>query len=106
MEFCREYNSSCRMTRYSVFLCFLLIPLFIFIIFLNTPAINRQIEKIMIFFYSSETNINNYKSLKFGFDNYLTQYGAYEFQPFDDRQLFDNHIKNSDKCILLLSSWP
>jgi len=105
MDFYREYHITYRVTRYTVFLRFLLIPFFIFMFFLNTPAINKQIEKIMIYFYSSETNINNYKSLKFSFDNYLTQYGAYEFQPFDDRELFDSHIKKADKCILLLSSW-
>lgn len=59
----------------------------------------------MIYFYSSETNINNYKSLKMGFDKYLSEFGAYEFQPFEDRDTFDKHVKSKKNCILLLSSW-
>ena len=38
--------------------------------------------KIKIYFYSSETNINNFKSLKMEFDRYLSRFGPYELQPF------------------------
>jgi hypothetical protein len=58
-----------------------------------------------IYFYSSESTINNFKSLKMEFDRYLTGYGPYEFQPFSDRYTFENQVKKRGQCILLLSSW-
>lgn len=60
---------------------------------------------IKLYFYSSETNINNYKSLKMEFDKYISKTGSYEFQPFSDRQTFEKHIKGKEKCLIFLSSW-
>jgi hypothetical protein len=62
-------------------------------------------DKIIIYFYSSETSINNFKSLKMEFDRYLSRFGQYELQPFSDRESFDEHIKDKEQCVLLLSSW-
>ena len=62
-------------------------------------------EKVMICFYSSETNINNFKSLKMEFDTWLSRFGSYEFQPFSERQTFENYIRGRQNCLLLLSSW-
>lgn len=62
-------------------------------------------EKIYIYFYSSETNINNYKLLKMEYDAYLSQYGPYEFQPFNDRQVFEDYIKSQKKYLVLISYW-
>lgn len=61
--------------------------------------------KIKVYFYSSETNINNFKSLKMEFDRYLSQFGPYEFQPFSGREVFEKQVKGQDNCLLLLSSW-
>jgi len=61
--------------------------------------------KIKIYFYSSETNINNFKSLKMEFDRYLSRFGPYEFQPFSARDVFEKQVKGKDNCLLLLSSW-
>jgi len=61
--------------------------------------------KIKIYFYSSETNINNFKSLKMAFDRYLAKFGPYEFQPFSNRDIFEKQIKGKANCLLLLSSW-
>jgi len=61
--------------------------------------------KIKIYFYSSETNINNFKSLKMEFDRYLSRFGPYEFQPFSARDVFEKHVKGKENCLLLLSSW-
>jgi len=61
--------------------------------------------KIKIYFYSSETNINNFKSLKMEFDRYLSKFGPYEFQPFSARDVFEKHVKGKENCLLLLSSW-
>lgn len=62
-------------------------------------------EKTVVYFYSSETNINNFKSLKMEFDSYLSVHGPYEFQPFSEREAFEKHIKGREKCLVLLSSW-
>ncbi len=62
-------------------------------------------DKIMLYFYSSETNINNFKSLKMEFDGYLSSIGPYEFQPFRHRKIFEKYVKDKKKCLLLLSSW-
>lgn len=62
-------------------------------------------DKIVLYFYSSETNINNFKSLKMELDGYLSGIGPYEFQPFRNRELFEKHVKDKKKCLLLLSSW-
>ena len=75
------------------------------LVFSVIPSVSATSEKIPIYFYSSETNINNFKSLKMEFDRYLSKYGSYEFQPFEDRETFENHIKDKEKCLLLLSSW-
>lgn len=73
--------------------------------FCLAPAASDASEKIKIYFYSSETNINNFKSLKSGFDGYLSKFGPYEFQPFSERETFEKHIRNKEKCLLILSSW-
>jgi hypothetical protein len=61
--------------------------------------------KIKIYFYSSEANINNFKSLKMEFDRYLSELGPYEFQPFSSRDVFEKQVKGKENCLLLLSSW-
>lgn len=75
------------------------------ILFGFSYSVSAESEKTMIYFYSSESNINNFKSLKIEFDSYLTRFGAYEFQPFSDREAFENHIKGKKNFILILSSW-
>ena len=79
--------------------------IFFSMIFVGAPALCVAPDRIVIYFYSSETNINNFKSLKMGFDKYLARYGPYEFQPFKDRETFEKYIRDKEKCLLLLSSW-
>jgi hypothetical protein len=62
-------------------------------------------DKITIYFYSAEANINNFKSLKMEFDGYLAQFGEYEFQPFSDRQTFEDYVKGKPRSLVMLSSW-
>jgi hypothetical protein len=62
-------------------------------------------DKVIIYFYSTETSINNFKSLKMEFDRYLAKFGPYEFQPFSGREAFEKHVKGKDHCLLLISSW-
>jgi len=64
-----------------------------------------ETEKITVYFYSSETNINNFKLLKMEFDSYLSAFGDYEFQPFKEKETFENHIKDKKRCLIILSSW-
>ena len=62
-------------------------------------------DRTVIYYYCAESTINNFKSLKMEFDRYLSARGSYEFQPFSNREAFENHIKDKMQCILLLSSW-
>ena len=70
-----------------------------------TFAAFAEVDKTTIYFYSSETSINNFKSLKMEFDRYLSRLGPYEFQPFSEREAFEKYVKDQKQCILLLSSW-
>ncbi len=105
MDFYKTTNAVCRKTKSQRLLRLFTILIFSAVILFGTPAISVAPDKIMIYFYSSETNINNFKSLKIGFDRYLAEHGAYEFQPFEDRGTFEKHVKDKSKCLLLLSSW-
>ena len=69
------------------------------------PSFAEGAETITIYFYSSETNINNFKALKMEFDRYLSQFGPYQFQPFSERETFEQEIKGKQNCLLVLSSW-
>ena len=106
MDFCNAINIVCRKKRTRRGLSGLfLILIYFFLVFPGTPVLCATPDKVVIYFYSSETNINNFKSLKMGFDKYLARYGPYEFQPFKDRETFEKQIKGKEKCLLLLSSW-
>ena len=74
---------------------------------LFTPAVRTVSAEgpVTIYFYSSETNINNYKALKMEFDSYLSKAGSYEFQPFSDIDTFERQIRKGADHLLLLSSW-
>ena len=95
-------NSGHKKRRFIVLLstiAFLLIGLAVFCV------ISSGSGKIKIYFYSSETSINNFKSLKMEFDRYLSKFGPYEFQPFSARNVFEKQVKGKENCLLLLSSW-
>ena len=62
-------------------------------------------KTIYIYFHSSETNINNFKSLKMEFDRYLRQFGPYQLQPVKKRAEFEKQIRNQANCLFLISSW-
>jgi hypothetical protein len=61
-------------------------------------------ERPLIYFYNTETNINNFATLKMAFDIYLVNHGGYYFQPFDVRENFESVIQKKGD-IYLLSSW-
>lgn len=84
--------------RAFIFFCLILLPC------LTAGEVSAQ-DKITVYFYSSETNINNFKSLKMEFDQYLSKRGGYEFQPFSDREAFENYVRDKKTCLLMMSSW-
>ncbi|MFC2140381.1 hypothetical protein ACFLQ1_01515 [Candidatus Auribacterota bacterium] len=57
-----------------------------------------------IYFYNPETNINNYSSIKIEFDTYLSKFGSYLFQPFSEKDTFENFMEKKD-AVFMLSSW-
>jgi hypothetical protein len=59
----------------------------------------------IIYFYNTETNINNFATLKMAFDTYLVNHGGYYFQPFDVRENFEAVIHEKKGDVYLLSSW-
>ncbi|WP_294962991.1 hypothetical protein [Sulfurimonas sp.] len=61
-------------------------------------------DTLKVYFYTTEAHIKNFKSLKVGFDKYLTKYGDYKFQPFNDKKTFEKYIKDKNS-IVVLSSW-
>ncbi|EDZ62898.1 hypothetical protein SMGD1_1738 [Sulfurimonas gotlandica GD1] len=61
-------------------------------------------DTLKVYFYTTEANINNYKSLKVSFDAYLRDHGDYEFQPFNDKKTFEKYLKDKNS-IVILSSW-
>lgn len=58
-----------------------------------------------VYFYSPETNINNFSALKGEFDGYLAGHGSLRFQPFSDRETFEKVVVEKRPGLYLLSSW-
>ncbi len=61
-------------------------------------------EQKKVYFYTTETNINDFKSLKVNFDQYLQYFKNYDFQAFNDRKTFEKHLED-ENIIVILSSW-
>ena len=60
---------------------------------------------ITIYFFSPETNINNFSSLKGEFDSFFAGVGHHKFQPFRDRESFETALKDYRPGLFLMSSW-
>jgi ABC-type amino acid transport substrate-binding protein len=61
---------------------------------------------VTIYFYNSETNIDNFATLKTNFDSYLSKQGGdYQFQPFNNMDKFEDTINDQKSSVYLLSSW-
>ena len=74
----------------------------IFLIFLLSNTLFAEPKKI--YFYTTEANVNDFKSLKVTFEQYLSQYGNYDFQPFNKKEIFEQFLEKED-IIVILSSW-
>jgi hypothetical protein len=86
--------------RRGIFAC----CLFAFI-FTVVPGGTQTSSSYTAYFYSAETNINNFSSLKTEFDAYLSTRGKYLFQPFSQKDTFEENVKSLRDGVLLLSSW-
>lgn len=60
-------------------------------------------EPYKVYYYTTDKNIDNFKNLKVKFDRYLSQYGAYKFQAFSDKEMFETFVKESDSIVMLSS---
>jgi len=69
------------------------------------PEADAALDGNTLYFYNSETNINNYVSLKITFDTYLSKFGAFRFQPFSDKDIFEKTLLEKQDGGFLLSSW-
>ncbi|MBF0536648.1 MAG: hypothetical protein HQL03_00170 [Nitrospirae bacterium] len=68
------------------FLC--LLSLVLLLLFAVPPVVDGAV----IYFYSPELNVESFSSLKTAFDNYLSRFGDYQFQPFKDKETFERHV--------------
>jgi hypothetical protein len=69
------------------------------------PAHGQVPLPLTVFFYSPETNVNNYSVLKAEFDTFLAPRGGHQFQPFSDRETFERQVATKPRGLFLLSSW-
>lgn len=58
-----------------------------------------------VFFYNSESSVDNFASLKSRFDSYLSQQGNFTFQPFSERNVFEQALNNTPEGVYLISGW-
>ena len=61
-------------------------------------------EEKKVYFYTTETNIKDFKSLKINFDQYLQDFGDYNFQAFNNKEIFEEYLKD-ENIVVILSSW-
>ena len=62
-------------------------------------------QSTTIFFFSPETNVNNYGALKSEFDSYFSTVGTLKFQPFSSRTHFEAFLAKRPDGLFLMSSW-
>ena len=72
---------------------------------LSLPTLGQDQGAQKIFFYSPETNVNNFSVLKAEFDTLLAPLGGHVFQPFSDRETFERQLEARPRGLFLLSSW-
>lgn len=75
-----------------------------YLIFLSLLISSVYAETKKVYFYTTESNINDFKSLKINFDGYLKYFGKYNFQAFTKKDMFEKYLEDSD-IIVILSSW-
>lgn len=58
-----------------------------------------------VYFFSSETSINNFSMLKGEFDSFFNPLGNHKFQPFNNRADFEQVLRQKQPGLFLMSSW-
>ncbi|PHS40371.1 MAG: hypothetical protein COB07_04550 [Sulfurovum sp.] len=74
---------------------------FITIFFLFCVMLFAESHKV--YYYTTDKNIDNFKTLKVNFDRYLARYGQYEFQAFTDKEMFETFLKKRETIVMLSS---
>ncbi len=64
-----------------------------------------QDTPLTVYFYSPETNVNNFALIKGEFDTFLADHGGHKFQPFSDRATFEQQVAANPRSLCLMSSW-
>jgi len=65
----------------------------------------KEAPEKSILFYNPESNVDSFAAMKTMMDRYLKKTGAYTFQPFNDRDIFEKFLMDRRKGIVILSSW-
>jgi len=79
--------------------------IFLSVVLLVLSAVCGADAAVTVYFYSPETNINNWNSLKAEFDTYFSGRGPYRFQPFKKMSDFEEFVVGRKDGVLLVSSW-
>ena len=85
-----------------IVLVIITLPVFLF----DRTASAQAQQEGLIFFYNSEININNFVSIKVIYDKYLYRYGNVNFQPFDNKKIYEETFRKTNlPTVLVISSW-
>ncbi len=77
----------------------------LFFYFIISVLSAKEITAPTIYFYNPEANINNFALLKKETDSYLSKFGDYSFQPFNDKNIFEDSVSGNKEALFILSSW-
>lgn len=75
------------------------------LILLVCPYSHALAQADTVFFYNSESNIDNFATLKSQFDGYLSEQGDMAFQPYSERTTFEQALGTVPDGVYLLSGW-
>ncbi len=70
-----------------------------------SPGRTSDENAATVFFFSPETSINNFSMLKGEFDLFFASAGNHKFQPFNNRQGFEDMLHSKRSGLYLMSSW-
>ena len=76
------------------------------VIVLALPFLSSDaVDEVTIYFFSPETNVNNYNALKSEFDAYFSAEGDLKFQPLSSSKLIEKYMVSDPGGLFLMSSW-
>ena len=71
---------------------------------MSSFAFSQTQTPLTIYFYKPEINTARNSVLKSTFDLYLSEHGAYQFQPVDNREVFETLFKGEEEAVFMMSS--